>query len=558
MPDLLGPEGYVRTVSVRPAETTNPANTDTWFQDCQTGVANTGTPIGARFLNRLLANLRSLIRKSAVAESNADDHMVTRAVRSHRLNGFSAGGATNAWTITPDPAFAAWTDLIFVPLWIIFPAANTVTNPTLNVNGLGAKTLVLPAARALRLGEIQAGQFALCMYDGTNVQVLTQLGGGREVPYAVDTGAVNAITANFDPPLTTYDETRPFIVKVIATNTSGSVSITVNGLGARNVRRNDGSFLSPGELRAGGLALFIYHASSDTVRLLPFTPSGVQSGSVSGAANTGTANAIAVTLSPAPVGYLDFMPVRFYTGAANTTAVTLNVNGLGAVPLLKTNGQNLTAGDLGPGVWTAVYYAGNFYLDTPLSKTPPGATTVVFSTPGTSNFTVPAGIYRLAIELVGAGGAGGGSGGASSGASGGGAGGFSSKEIDVTPGQVIAVTVGAGGTSPGGNADGNAGGTSSFGAHCSATGGGGGKINGGTGGSSGLGSGGDFNDFGGGGLTAPTGLGGHGGGSFYGSGGVASPSGTSGIGAVRGSGGAGGYANNAGGAGAPGVVRVSY
>ena len=66
-----------------------------------------------------------------------------------------------------------------------------------------------------------------------------------------------------------------------------------------------------------------------------------------GGVNSGTANAIAVTLAPVPTAYAAGMVVRFQTGAAaNTGAVTLNVNGLGALPLYNPAGLQLSTGDL--------------------------------------------------------------------------------------------------------------------------------------------------------------------------------------------------------------------
>lgn len=94
----------------------------------------------------------------------------------------------------------------------------------------------------------------------------------------------------------------------------------------------------------------------------------------------------------------------------------------------------------------------------------------VFTASG--SFTVPAGVYRLHVRLVGGGGAGGGSTGTSFG-SGGGAGGYVEGWVSVAPGQVIPVTVGSAGQGVLG-ANGDGGGTSSFGTFGHATGGSGG------------------------------------------------------------------------------------
>jgi len=88
------------------------------------------------------------------------------------------------------------------------------------------------------------------------------------------------------------------------------------------------------------------------------------------------------------------------------------------------------------------------------------------------SFTVPAGVTRLRVNVIGGGGAGGSS---SVGPGGGGGAGGSALTIltGLTPGSIIPVTVGAGGTASSGST-GGAGGTSSFGTYISATGGSGG------------------------------------------------------------------------------------
>ena len=185
------------------------------------------------------------------------------------------------------------------------------------------------------------------------------------------------------------------------------------------------------------------------------------------------------------------------------------------------------------------------------------------------NFTVPAKVTRVKATVVGGGGGSGGTGtvpGQVGGA--GGAGGFSIGYFDVTPGDVIAVTVGAGGSAVTGAVDGNAGGTSSFGSLCSATGGGAGTNAGGSGagagGAGGVGSGGAVNGQGGFGSDGQVGStawpaqGGAsclGGGSRGGSGG----GGGSATGA-RGSGGGNIYATASatGRPGMPGIVIIEY
>lgn len=121
----------------------------------------------------------------------------------------------------------------------------------------------------------------------------------------------------------------------------------------------------------------------------------------------------------------------------------------------------------------------------------------VFTSSGT--WTVPAGVTKAKVTVIGGGGGGGGTStaGAQIGGGGGGAGAAIRLVSGLTPGASVNVTVGAAGT-VGNNANGGTGGNSSFGAFCSATGGGGGNANINSGqltynGTAGNGSGGDIN-----------------------------------------------------------------
>lgn len=193
----------------------------------------------------------------------------------------------------------------------------------------------------------------------------------------------------------------------------------------------------------------------------------------------------------------------------------------------------------------------------------PIPTIQAFTSNGT--FTVPAGITKVKVTVVG-GGAGGRSATNSTPQGGGGSGGAAIKIITgLTPGGTVTVTVGTGGAA---NTDGV---TSSFGAYCSATGGlspaFGGPGNGGNGGTA---TGGDINFTGGAGgggsgvSGTVSGNAGNGGSSIFGGAGLGmfarnDPS-TAGAGApgtgAGGGGGAGGPGT--GGAGGSGIVIVEY
>lgn len=165
---------------------------------------------------------------------------------------------------------------------------------------------------------------------------------------------------------------------------------------------------------------------------------------------------------------------------AGTTTLTLPATS-GTVTVADGSGNINTAGTV-----TATSFVGNGASLTGIAG---GFSNMqVFTSSGT--FTVPAGITKVKVTVVGGGGNSGsatyGSPSASSSSGGGGGGGAAIEIISgLSPGATISVTVGG------------AGGTSSFGAYCSATGGGASpNVNGGitgTGGVGGSGSGGDIN-----------------------------------------------------------------
>ena len=177
------------------------------------------------------------------------------------------------------------------------------------------------------------------------------------------------------------------------------------------------------------------------------------------------------------------------------SALTLTYNATsmqlpGLANITTQSGDVMVVYSKGAGNWKVISYS-RFAQAPSFSSIP---TIQLFTTSG--NFTVPPGVSRVRVTVVGGGSSGGFFDGGESGTPsyliGGSGGGTAIKVISgLTAGQVIPVTVGAGGVpSPGTGI----GGTSSFGAFCSATGGGA------TGGN---GVGGDINLPGGVGQTVP-------------------------------------------------------
>lgn len=111
--------------------------------------------------------------------------------------------------------------------------------------------------------------------------------------------------------------------------------------GINNCIAKDGQNAATGDLPMGGNK---HTGVADGSALTHYASCAqAQNGSMSYATAGGTANAITVTLAPAPADYSLGMIVSFYAASTNTAACTLNVNGIGATDL-RYNGVAVGAG----------------------------------------------------------------------------------------------------------------------------------------------------------------------------------------------------------------------
>lgn len=209
----------------------------------------------------------------------------------------------------------------------------------------------------------------------------------------------------------------------------------------------------------------------------------VQSGKVNFVAATGTAAAITATMSPAPAALTNGLEVNLQLASALPGAATLNLNGLGAVPIKTPYRNDPVANDGRAGQLVRLVYSSDQFILQPADA--PKHAVQVFNTAGTSTWTAPVtGWYW--VEVYGGGGASANFTGSVEG-EGGGGGGYAGEWLFFAAGDAVSVTVGAPGSF--GGADG---GTSSFGAFLSATGGGT-ATSAGVPGNGGIGTGGQIN-----------------------------------------------------------------
>jgi len=90
---------------------------------------------------------------------------------------------------------------------------------------------------------------------------------------------------------------------------------------------------------------------------------GMQSAAVCYGVDTGSVNAMAVTLTPAPLKYYTGMTIRVKVGNSNTGPMTINVNNLGIVNVKRGNGAALASGDINAGMVAQLCFDGtNFQV----------------------------------------------------------------------------------------------------------------------------------------------------------------------------------------------------
>lgn len=147
------------------------------------------------------------------------------------------------------------------------------------------------------------------------------------------------------------------------------------------------------------------------------------------AAGGGTSDVITLTLSPAPPSYSQPLSIRFKASGTNTTAVSINVNGLGARDLVKVSAGTLaplTAGDLVSGGFYDISYdgtqfvlvssaaedtntisAGSFVIGgSGIDELINGTTAVVYTRAGPRFYTPWSGVVSTSFQLRNSGGTG--------------------------------------------------------------------------------------------------------------------------------------------------------
>ena len=173
-------------------------------------------------------------------------------------------GAANAYVITPVPAISAYT----VGQGFSFKAANAnTTTSTLNVSGLGAKTINKAGVTALAANDILAGQIVLVEYDGTNFQMLQPVGNAPVPLPATSSSNINEFLTTTDGAAISWG--RPFDYQSFTgngtwtkpTNLSGNEMVVIEAWGGGGSGGSNGG--SSGAGGGGGACVIAQFRASD-------------------------------------------------------------------------------------------------------------------------------------------------------------------------------------------------------------------------------------------------------------------------------------------------------
>lgn len=319
-----------------------------------------------------LARLRNTAKPAvsvtgSVTGSDISANSITRDRVKHEAffygtdSGTAAALAVN--DLSPQPAS------LVNGLQVIFKALNDcAASATLNVNTLGAKKIYRQSGTLLAANDIRANQLVHVLYNTS----LDSAAGGWELisaiandddQYAATAGTGNAYTVTLDPAPKGYYAGLTVRLKTDRTNT-GAVTLNVNALGAKDVRKFGDTVLAAGDLLSGQVYLAVYDGTN--FQLLD----GARNVSLADyAADAGASDAYAITLDPEVTAYVTGMVVRFKANTANTGAATLNVNALGAKTIKKSFNVDLSDNDIKAGQLVEVIYDGtNFQLLSPAAN----------------------------------------------------------------------------------------------------------------------------------------------------------------------------------------------
>jgi len=176
------------TFTVLPQSAATPsANADFVTKVYADGLAIAGAPNASLTVKGIVqeSTQAQTDARTAAGSTGAELYVNPATLRSTQTSDYVATdtGSANTYAIAPAPVFTAYV----AGQRFIFKVANTNTSvSTLNVNALGTKTIKKYGSFDVGPGDLIAGTIVEVIYDGTNMQVISPLGGtpiGTVSPY---------------------------------------------------------------------------------------------------------------------------------------------------------------------------------------------------------------------------------------------------------------------------------------------------------------------------------------------------------------------------------------
>ena len=188
----------------------------------------------------------------------------------------TVGGTADAILLTPSPAITAYA--AGQRFSFIASGANT-TAVTVNVSGLGVKSITRNGAIALVANSILASTLVEIIYDGTQFQLIPQnamlvnddqlIIGDKTLQSRLNTanstgGTANAITAVYDPPFTALVDKMQATFRALGANTNTVPTFAPDGLVAKTIVKENLAAVDVGDITGAGYeANLIYNSTAD-------------------------------------------------------------------------------------------------------------------------------------------------------------------------------------------------------------------------------------------------------------------------------------------------------
>lgn len=111
------------------------------------------------------------------------------------------------------------------------------------------------------------GRYSMRISDLNDDQLYQELDNGEDAgAVTLSLGNVigsNAITADASPTITSLDDTAQFIFEVVSENTTDAVTLNIDGLGAKDIKRNFDQDVVAGKFKVNQIVIVAYNSTTD-------------------------------------------------------------------------------------------------------------------------------------------------------------------------------------------------------------------------------------------------------------------------------------------------------